>query len=232
VANDATLFFFCSKLSTFAALYQLRNFIFMENQNRILLSTAYLPPVHYVSAMMAADEVIIEQHETYPRQTYRNRCEIATANGRLPLSIPVHKPNGNHTKTLEIITDSQTNWQLLHWRAIHTAYANSPFFLYYQDELLDAYKKNIPHLIHFNHHMLSRVLSLLGIDIKIHFTNRFEKHPAGLKDLRNAFTPKHLPPAGGFKKYHQVFINKHGFISGLSILDLLMNEGKEGIHYL
>lgn len=204
----------------------------METRNRVLLSTAYLPPVHYVSAMMAADEVIIERHETYPRQTYRNRCEIATANGRLALSIPVHKPDGNHTKTQEILTDTQTNWQLLHWRAIHTAYANTPFFLYFQDELLEAYKKNIPHLIDFNHHILNTVLSLMGIEIPIHFTDSYEKAPEDTKDLRTAFTPKRTPPAESFQKYYQVFAEKHGFIGGLSILDLLMNEGREGTRYL
>ena len=204
----------------------------MEFTKHLLLSTAYLPPVHYVSAMLAAGKVIIERHETYPRQTYRNRCEIATANGRLPLIIPVHKPRGNRTTTQEILTDTQTNWQLLHWRAIRAAYANSPFFLYYQDELLEAYKKDIPHLIDFNHHMLSAVLSLMGIEITMRFTDHYEKQPADVEDLRTAFTPKRPPPADRFKKYHQVFSEKHGFIGGLSILDLLMNEGGEGIRYL
>ena len=204
----------------------------MEFTKHLLLSTAYLPPVHYVSAMLAAGKVIIERHETYPRQTYRNRCEIATANGRLPLIIPAHKPHGNRTTTQEILTDTQTNWQLLHWRAIRAAYANSPFFLYYQDELLEAYKKDIPHLIDFNHHILSTVLSLMGIEITIRFTDRYEKQPADAEDLRTAFTPKQPPSADSFKKYHQVFSEKHGFIGGLSILDLLMNEGSEGIRYL
>jgi hypothetical protein len=204
----------------------------MEISKPILLSTAYLPPVHYVSAMVAAGEVIIERHETYPRQTYRNRCEIATANGRLPLIIPVHKPQGNHTPTLEVLTDTQTNWQLLHWRAIRTAYANSPFFLYYQDELLKVYESNIPRLIDFNHQMLTTVLALMDIEITIGFTDQFEKQPAGAEDLRTVFTPKQRLSNANFKMYHQVFAEKHGFISGLSILDLLMNEGGESIKYL
>lgn len=204
----------------------------MEFTKPLLLSTAYLPPVHYVAAMLAAGEVIIERHETYPRQTYRNRCEIATANGRLPLIIPVHKPRGNQTTTQEVLTDTQTNWQLLHWRAIRAAYANSPFFLYFQDELLEVYKKNIPHLIDFNHHMLSTVLMLMGIKITARFTDHYEKQPADVEDLRTAFSPKRPPSADSFEKYHQVFSEKHGFISGLSILDLLMNEGSEGIRYL
>ncbi len=204
----------------------------MEFTKPVLLSTAYLPPVHYVAAMLATGEVIIERHETYPRQTYRNRCEIATANGRLPLTIPVHKPHGNRTKTHEILTDTQTNWQVLHWRAIRTAYANSPYFLYYQDELLKIYESNATHLIDFNHHILIAVLALIGIEIPISYTDHFEKQPVGMEDLRTAFSPKRPTSDDSFKIYHQVFAEKHGFISGLSILDLLMNQGGEAIKYL
>jgi hypothetical protein len=222
--------FFCCKLPTFAAFNN--KAIFMEISKPILLSTAYLPPVHYVSAMVAAGEVIIERHETYARQTYRNRCEIATANGRLALTIPVHKPQGNHTQTEEVLTDTRTNWQLLHWRAIRTAYANSPFFIYYQDELLKVYESDIPLLIDFNQQLLSTVLALMGIKITIGFTDHFEKDPIGMTDLRTVYSPKQPLSIDNFKKYYQVFAEKHGFIGGLSILDLLMNEGGEGIRYL
>jgi hypothetical protein len=112
----------------------------MKTKNSILLATAYLPPVQYFMAIVNADDVYIEKHETYHKQTFRNRCEIYTANGKLPLTIPVIKVNGNHTRIDEITISDQYKWQILHWRAIKIAYSNSPFFLYYKDDLSVFFK--------------------------------------------------------------------------------------------
>jgi len=199
----------------------------MNSKQPVLLSTAYLPPVHYVGLMLSASEVIIEKHETYLKQSYRNRCEIYTANAKLALSIPVVKVNGNHTQIDAIKISEQSNWQVLHWRAIRSAYANSPFFLYFKDELEFFYQRKYENLFEFNYQMLTRVISLAGIRKNISFTEKFEKLPENVNDFRYLISPKIPPTQFEFQPYYQSFSEKHGFIPGLSILDVLFNMGPE-----
>jgi hypothetical protein len=204
----------------------------MVEGNRILISTAYLPPVHYFSIVAKAEEVVIEQYETYPKQTYRNRCEIYSANGKIPLIIPVHKPDGNHTMTKDIRVSNHEKWQLLHWRAIKAAYANSPFFLYYQDELEHFFTEKVSGLLDFNTRLMKVILELIGIEKKINYTEDFLKEPHDILDYRWKITPK--KPYSDFQtnEYYQSFNEKHGFIPGLSIIDLLFNLGPETGEYL
>jgi len=199
----------------------------MNSEKPVLLSTAYLPPSHYVGLMMSAPEVIIEKHETYLKQSYRNRCEIYTANGKLALTIPVVKVNGNHTKIDKIEISDQSNWQVLHWRAIKSAYANSPFYLYFKDDLEFFYQRKYDNLFEFNFQMLIKVLSLAGIRKTISFTEKFEKSPENVNDFRYLISPKIPPTQFNFKPYYQSFSEKHGYIPGLSILDVLFNMGPE-----
>ena len=94
-----------------------------------LFSTAYFPPVSYVAALLQSNSIVVEQYETFPKQTYRNRTVIATANGLLSLTVPVVRTNGNHTYTKDMAICYNENWPLKHWRAIESAYNASPYFL-------------------------------------------------------------------------------------------------------
>nr|NQU90939.1 WbqC family protein [Bacteroidota bacterium] len=203
----------------------------MSNQPKIIISTAYLPSIQYFSYLMAADEVWIEQYETYPKQTFRNRCEIYSANGKLALTIPVVKVDGNHTKTRDIIISNHQNWQTMHWRAIDAAYANSPFFLYYKDDLEPFFHRPYKNLLDMNHQLLIALLEILHIKKTIPYTTEFVKSPVGVLDLRNEISPK-VKTKYVFKPYYQVFEEKFGFIPGLSMLDLLFNVGDEAVDYL
>ena len=191
-----------------------------------------MPPVLYFAIMAKAGEVVIEQHETYPKQTYRNRCEIYSANGKIPLIIPVHKPFGNHTTTKDILMSGHEKWQLLHWRAIKTAYANSPFFLYYQDELEPFFVEKFNGLLDFNTKLTEAVLDLIGLKIKVGYTTDFIMHPDEVLDYRWKITPKKPFDEFPAKEYYQSFNEKHGFIPNLSIIDLLFNLGPETGEYL
>ncbi|OYT13886.1 MAG: hypothetical protein B6I19_02810 [Bacteroidetes bacterium 4572_114] len=204
----------------------------MITNKSILLSTAYLPPVHYFAIMAKAGNVFIEQYETYSKQTYRNRCEIYSANGKIPLAIPVHKPSGNHTITKDIIVSNHEKWQLLHWRAIKTAYANSPFFLYYQDELEPFFREKVSGLLDFNTKLMGAILDMIGLKIKIDYTTDFVMEPDEVLDYRWKITPKKMFDEFPAKGYYQSFNEKHGFIPNLSIIDLLFHLGPETGDYL
>ncbi len=201
----------------------------------IFLSTAYLPPVEYIFYLLNSKNAFIERHETYPKQTWRNRCKIMTSNGELDLIIPVKKVNGNKTKVHEIITHNTYNWQKKHWRAIKTAYSKAPFFIYYEDFVSQFFDKqnDLSLLINMNTEILSSILKEFGINKDINYTNEYVHRPESLTDLRYSICPKgsnttklYFPP------YNQVFTDKFGFKANLSVIDLIFNLGPELPDYI
>jgi len=204
----------------------------MLEASSILLPTAYLPSIPYFMLIAKADEICIEIHETYPKQTYRNRCEIYSANGKLSLTIPVVKVEGNHTKTLDIAISDHQNWQIIHWRAIESAYAKSPYFLYYSDELKPFFEVPASNLIRFNTVLLEKLMEIVGLYKIVNFTGKYERNAVGKQDFREMMTPRKPFSMFGFKPYHQVFEYRNGFLPGLSIIDLLFNAGPETLQIL
>lgn len=203
---------------------------------QVLLSTAYLGAIQYFSKFQMYDKVVIEQFETYPKQTYRNRCSILAANGPLDLTIPVIKTNGNNTTIKNIKIDYSTRWQSNHWRSLVSAYNSSPFFEYYAPEIEPFYKLRFENLLDFNLQMTKTLLDLLDIQVEIELTAEFEKNIYNCTDFRNAIHPKpHKNLADSIfkiKEYTQCFSNEHGFVPNLSIVDLLFNLGPESGTFL
>ena len=201
----------------------------------VLLSTAYFPPISWMAAAVQSGNIIIEIHETYPKQTYRNRCTIATSSGILNLTVPVKRVNGNHTKTCDIQVDNSANWQMLHWRSIVTAYNKSPYFLYYRDIFEPLFLRKQESLITLNTEVLQVIFQAMKIKtIEILFTTDYEMKP-DYYDLRNRFHPKinqHQEINCSLPRYIQAFEEKHGFLPDLSSIDLLFNLGPDTLPYL
>jgi hypothetical protein len=196
-----------------------------------LLPTSYFPPISYMKDCWASDEIIIEQFETYTKQTYRNRCEIYGPNGRHVLSVPVRKVNGNHTLSKDILITYDLPWQTMHWRSIETAYNNSPYFLYYRDYFEPFFRKRHNLLLDLNAEILSVLFNVLGVQKKTGLSVSYEKETS-MTDLRNEFGRKRISGKDPFREYEQPFRPKHGFLGDLSILDLIFNLGPETSDYL
>jgi len=201
--------------------------------NSAIFSTAYLPPLEYLSAFLRTDKVYIEQHENYIKQTFRNRCVIPTANGQLPLSIPIKKGGLHNCSIRQIQIDYSVPWQRTHWRTIETAYNISPFFLYYRDYFNDFYtKQNLNYLFEYNMQLFDLVLKLFGIEKQYAMTSKYiVVTDNGINDFRQTIQPKQKATTI-FSPYRQVFSNRHGFIPNMSCIDLLFNEGKYAKEYL
>jgi hypothetical protein len=216
----------------------------------MLLSTAYLAPVEYFQKIALSKTISIEKHEHFVKQTYRNRCIISGPNGIQTLSIPLI--NGHEKTPISEKKISYTeSWQKQHWRSINTAYANSPYFIYYSDELKVFYENEFEFLFEYNTELLKTLLKMLKIKTEIYFTEEFTSfarhpelvsasHDGTLKqvqddvndsDLRNSISPK-VKSLSEFKPYSQVFSGKYPFTPNLSIIDLLFNKGPDSIEIL
>ncbi len=192
----------------------------------VYLSIAYLAPVEYYLALANADKIVIEQHENYMKQSYRNRCCIATPNGIMDLCIPVEKTGKELIRDIRI--SEHSNWQTNHWRSIETSYNSSPFFEYYKDDLQPFYEKKWNFLWDFNSEIQTKILDLLDFELIIDLSEKFEITIDTGLDFRNKIHPKNESDVF-FKKYYQVFEQKYGFIKNLSIIDLLFNMGNESL---
>lgn len=186
----------------------------------LLLPTAYLAPISYYSALYKADEACIEVWEHYVKQTVRNRCTIAGPDGPISLSIPVVKASRPSEPICETRISDHGNWRHLHWRALQSAYGNSPFFEYYEDDFHRFYQPDWEFLTDYNRELMMLVCQLLDIEPRIGCTTRFQAVPS--LDFQG------VAP----RPYYQVFSQRHGFISNLSIVDLLFNMGPESVLYL
>ena len=199
----------------------------------VLLSTAYLAPVEYYIQMCSHSRVIIEAHCHYIKQTYRNRCVIASATGCQTLSIPIVKPDSLKCPTKDIRIAEHGNWRHLHWNAIVSAYNSTPFFEFYQDDFRPFYEKPAGFLFDFNEKLRELVCSLLDISPAISYSTEYDFSPLPeVLDLRETLHPKKKPTMQSFRPYYQVFKSKYGFQANLSIIDLLFNQGPEAALWL
>ena len=184
---------------------------------------------------------------------------IPTTNGPLSLTIPT-----NHNTSLamkDIRISDHANWRHVHWNALLSAYGESPFFEYYQDDIRPFYEKKYEFLFDFNMEITEKMIELLDIRPKISITNEYIQNEElkvksieseelkvkseefnglanhkvqSIVDFREAIRPKKPLPDAEFesKRYYQVYEQKFGFQPNMSILDLLFNEGNEAIFYL
>ncbi len=206
----------------------------MKNKKIALLPTAYFPNTFYFSSMLAFDEIVFEKHETFPKQTYRNRMNILGPNGKQSLSVPVKKPQGHRTQTKDIQIENHQRWPLTHWRSIQTAYNNSPYFLFYEAKIRELICSQSKYLIDLNTKIIIAIFDVLKQKPPVFsFTNVFEKQPENIHDFRNIFKSKEvIQPANSIMRYHQVFDSKFGFTANLSILDLIFNMGPDALGLL
>ena len=198
----------------------------------VYIATAYLGPIQQYAKMVQYPVVYLECCENYVKQTYRNRCTIAAANGPLSLSVPIIKPDSLKCLTKDIRISDHGNWRHLHWNALCSAYNMSPFFEYYADDFAPFYEKRFTFLLDFNEQLRELICSLLDISPDIRQTETYE--PTVAQDFRESIQPRHPLPDPDFtpRPYYQVFQEKFGFQPNLSIVDLLFNMGPESLLYL
>ena len=199
--------------------------------NTVLLSSAYLPPVSFFTAINSGGDVLIERYDNYCKQTYRNRCRIATAAGVQSLTVPIVKGSSPKQLMKDVRISDHGEWRRQHWNALESAYMNSPFFMYYQDDFRPFYEKKYEFLVDFNTELTLLIMKLAGISKTVNLTESYGKKGQNLLDLRQMVNPGTDEPQE-CRPYWQVFKEKYGFLANLSAVDLLFNMGPEFPLYL
>lgn len=198
--------------------------------NSVLVQPTYFSTIAQYVAIAKCNQIIFEVEDNFQKQTYRNRCYINTANGKQLLNVPVKHQKGVKQKTKDVKIDYKDNWQKQHLKALKTAYSSSPFFEFYIDDLLPLYEKKQTYLLDLNIESHLLIMDALQLDIPFKKSENYITKTEYL-DLRHLAIDKNKA-SYNFERYIQVFEQNNGFISNLSILDLLFLEGPNALNYL
>ncbi len=196
----------------------------------LLLQPTYFAPIIQYVAISKNNNICFEFEDNFQKQTYRNRCYIYTADGKQLLNVPIQHNKGVKQKTKDVKIDYKDDWNKLHLKTLTTAYNSSPFFEFYIDDLLPIFNKKHTFLLDLN--LLSHQFIMEALQLVINTTKTDDfLIETPLKDFRNLAISK-KEPQYNLERYIQVFEQNHGFISNLSILDLLFMEGPNALNYL
>lgn len=202
--------------------------------DKIVLSSAYFPPINYMALLAGSEHVIIDPNEYFIKQTYRNRCHILGVNGVQHLSVPVNRKN--HLPLKDVKVSYMEDWQKVHWGTIVSAYGKSVFFEFYRDELEALFLNKYEFLFDLNMGTLNLINTLIGLSPSIEISDSYIERDTIEWDFRDTISPKKefsYPDIQlDFPSYYQVFSDRHDFVPNLSILDLLFNEGPETKGYI
>lgn len=190
---------------------------------------AYFPNVSYCSWMLNQSSVLFVKDTHFQKQTYRNRAEIYGANGKLKLSIPIaQSKTQRRQKEYEVCIANDMQWQQQHWKSISTAYRSSPYFEFYEKDLAPFYERKATFLMTFNLEVLLKLMNLIDVSLPyqvVQWDANVHKRMDFLLDAKKDYPLENEP-------YTQVFENKNGFLSDLSILDVVFNLGPDSRAYL
>ncbi len=194
----------------------------------MILSSTYLGNQQYYAHLLAPG-TRVDLYEHYLKQSFRNRCEILSAQGVIPLVVPVHNRGSVKTPTREIRIDNSKRWQHRHWQALVSAYRSAPYFDHYEGIFAPFFHKPYDFLIELNLGLQETLLGLLGHREPVLFSERYEEGIPPEQDLRNALSQKarlHRPDEAFTPPvYYQVFTERLPFAPNLSVVDLLFCEG-------
>ena len=199
----------------------------------LLLPTTYFGNIEYFSKIIDTKEATIEIYESYPKQTYRNRCMIMSANGVIPIIVPTKHSKGVKLATKDVEIDYSMPWQRNAWRAIVSAYRNSAYFEHYEHLLEPLFVNRYETLLEMNNTTLDVMLKTLKVSPSINFTSDYirKDSDSNIIDLRDSFSPKKESDSID-TEYYQVFSDRHPFAKNLSILDLILCEGSNSLNIL
>lgn len=224
----------------------------------LIIESQYFAPIIFYKISYNFSYIVFEQCETYQKMSFRNRCQIAGAEGVISLAVPLVGGRGQKGLTRDVRIAGGRSWQAQHWKTIVSCYSRSPWFDYYRDGLETLFQKPVNFLMDWNQECLEWTLRVLGMTRTIRRTAAYREVylPGEGADWRGRLVPREREKWGAMSfgspgagpdgpgavtdgrgwpaapRYRQVFEERIGFTPNLSILDLLFCEGKEAIRYI
>ncbi len=198
----------------------------------IIIHPSYFPSISHFVAMSQSEHINFEIEDNFQKQTNRNRTYIYSPNGIQLLNIPIKHSKEAHQKTKDVKIENDFDWQKQHFKSLEAAYRSSPFFEYFEDDLLPFFEKKHIFLMDLNFETIAISSKCLRMKLEYtqsteFFTNLDNKEIVDFRMLVNG-----KKDDSQFENYTQVFDDKHGFLNNLSVLDLIFNEGRYALDYL
>ncbi len=199
---------------------------------RVITSFLPFPPVAWWHTVVQAQVLCLDRTEHYEKMSYRNKYYIATANGKLGLSIPLEGGRNQRVAINDVRISDREKWQQQHWRTITSAYKRSPYFEFYEPSLLAMYDQKYQNLVDFNLDTIKWAMKQMQLTTEVIFAESYQKIYDDAIDLRHEFKPSQQQGEHSLPVYQQVFQEHIGFLPNLSILDLLFAEGPYALRML
>ena len=198
----------------------------------MIIQPSFFGPIIQYALIANKKEITFERQDNFQKQTYRNRCYIYGANGKQLLSIPIkHSKKNERQKTKDVKIDHTFSWEKNMIKSLESSYRSSPYFEFYEDEIMQIFEKKHVYLLDLNLHSHELIKDCLQLDQEVSFTDHYAETYENSRDYRFLANAKKMP-SYDLQRYTQVFDDKYGFIDNLSILDLLFNEGTNALEYL
>ena len=194
--------------------------------------------VRCYAAMVKAGEVVIDATERHlPLRHSHHRYVIDAPNGAVTLTVPlVGSTNAMPVMMRDVLVSEHGNWRHLHWGALFSSYGKSPYFDFVATELqhiiIDGRQQC---LLDLNMALHNLIVDFMDLPITTRVAYSDEEIAAaiagGVLDLRGKIGGKRCDalPIDDVPYYQMWTSRRCTFQPRLSILDLLMNEGREGI---
>ena len=198
----------------------------------LLIHPTYFPSISHCVAMVQSDKIVFEMEDNFQKQTNRNRTYIYSPNGIQLLNIPIKHSNQLHQKTRDVQIENDFDWQKQHLKSLEAAYRSSPFFEYFEDDIRPLFEKKHTYLMDLNFETLDFISNCLRFKFEYTTTTEYfhDVNTLGINDFRILANGK--KDTSQFESYPQVFEDKHSFLTNLTVLDLIFNEGKFALDYL
>lgn len=199
-----------------------------QNNKSLIIESQYFGSVTYISILFHFTNIKIEQYETYPKMSFRNRCVVAGSNDLVKLSVPLEKGRNQRQLMKDVRISYSTRWQAAHLRTIESCYSRSPYFEYYRDDLWKLLERKEAYLLDLNLAIQDWLKKTLKFSGEVSLTDHYQKeYPPDVTDRRNTILPKNFQDQPMGWQYTQVFEDRIGFQPNLSILDLLFCSGPD-----
>ena len=198
--------------------------------NNILIHPSYFPSISLFVSIAKANIVTFEVEDNFQKQTNRNRMYIYSPNGIQLLNVPVKHNKERHQRIKEVKIENDFDWQKQHFKSLEAAYRTSPFFEYFEDDILPIFIKKHNYLMDLNMETMAIVSKCLRLEFDYDETTEYFHEVTDKVDHRNLINGK--KDTSIFEPYTQVFGDKHGYLNNLSILDFLFNDGRYALDYL